>query len=196
MDSDKRMKQRFWLMQLLGIVMFIVGVMACYGGARGGAPWMGPLVVSIIVGVDFALSAKNRVAKAKLLAAVILLGFLAESALITLSLYTPSPASRWVMPVPLSPLWILALWLNFGTRIPSYLLFLRGRHLINATIGFVFAFLIFRSAARMGVLELHHGLLGFTGIAVVWAILVPVLYQLGAHWLMPANIQKESGGEA
>jgi len=176
MQNNDRLK--FLFNQLLGAVIFMAGVTACYQGAIRHHPWFGPLVVGIIILFDLFTHPQLAGSKLKLLAAVGLLGFITETLLILLRVYSVGPETRWLLPEPLVPLWILALWLNFGIRVPAYIPFFRGRHIINAVTGFVFALIIFSSASAMGLVGLTHKTTSMIICALAWSAIIPVIYLL------------------
>jgi len=100
------------------------------------------------------------------------------------SVYSVNPTSRLLDVQYIVPIWILALWVNFSVRVISYLVFTRGRHVINALLGIVFALLIFRSGQRLGLVELHHGIYSLLIIAWAWGVFVPFIYMY-ANRLFP-----------
>jgi len=187
MKAD-RSKLKMMINQIIGGIVFMIGIIASYQGALNQKPWLGPLVVLIIIAYDLLAFRKLLLPKLKLLAAVAILGILTESILIITSVYSVELTTRWLVASPFSPLWILALWLNFGIRVPSYLLFLRGKHIVNAITGFVFAILIFRSANALGLLSLNNGTVSLIICAIAWGIVIPIVYIVAAKiFILPTT---------
>lgn len=178
---------QFWLFQILGTIVFMIGVFASYLGAQRQLPWIGLLVVGIIMVSDMIINRKQIVSKLKLIAFVGVAGFLIETLMIALSVYSVAPSSMWLLSSPFVPVWIIALWLNFGIRVPAYLPFFRGKHFINAFVGFAFAFLIFSSASNLQLVILNFSFWSIIICGIVWAILVPVIY-IVANKLFPLKI--------
>ena len=170
---------RFITGQLTATLIFIVGVISCYQGAMSGKLWLGPLVV-ILIALSRTVFDKNRGRELKVLLVVGGLGCLAESLMILLSIYTPDAGARMLLPWPLLPEWILALWINFGLKIRDYMWLMRGRPVLGAVMGFIFGILIFRNAAGMGLLVLGHGSISLYTASLIWAVIVPVLFHYAA----------------
>lgn len=181
-----KIKARFWLNQIIGTLLFMVGIFACYYGTLQQIQWLGFTVVSVILLIDLLQNKAQIKQKLKL---VIMIGFAAaiiESILISTSVYSVASSSRLLNIHYIVPIWILALWINFIVRVTSYLIFTRGRHFINALLGAVFALLIFRSGNKMGLVELHYGMYSLAIVALSWAVLVPFVYAF-ANKLFPIH---------
>lgn len=188
--ENSKVVMKFWLFQILGTIVFIIGVFACYQGALKQLPWVGLLVVGIIMVSDLIINRKQIASKLKLIVVVGVAGFLIETLMIALRVYSVSPTSKWLLSPPLVPVWILALWLNFGIRVPAYLPFFRGKHLINIFVGFAFAFLIFNSASSLQLVTLNFSFWSIIICGIAWAILIPIIYMV-ANKLFPIKIKNQ-----
>jgi hypothetical protein len=186
--GNSKLITKFWLFQILGTMIFMIGVFACYQGALVQMPWVGLLVVGVILVIDLLINRKQVASKLKLVALVGLAGFLIETLMIAIHVYSVSPTSKWLLSPPWVPVWILALWLNFGIRVPAYLPFFRGKHLINILVGFVFAFFIFNSASNLHLINLNFSFWSIIICGIAWAILVPLIY-IVANQLFPLKNQ-------
>lgn len=189
MKTD-RSKLKMIINQIIGMVVFMIGIFATYQGALNQKPWLGPLIVMLIIIYDLLSHRKNIIARLKFLFLVAFIGMLTESLLIIFSVYSVEPNTRWLINAPFAPLWILALWLNFGTRLPSYLSFLNGKHILNAISGFVFAILIFHSAKSMGIITFQQGTLSLLICAIAWAIIIPIIYIIAAKLLLKPSTKE------
>ena len=178
------LKFKFWFNQIIGTLLFMAGVFACYIGALQQRPWLGMVVVFVILGIDLFQHKQLIVPKLKLVAVVTIAAALIETLLILTSVYSVAPFSRLLNFQSIVPIWILALWINFSVRVISYLVFTRGKHLINALLGIIFAILIFRSGHRFGLIELNHGIYSLIIVALAWGIFVPFIY-IYANRLFP-----------
>jgi len=167
---------KFWLNQIIGTFLFMIGIFASYIGALQQIPWLGMAVVLVILLIDLFQDKQLILQKLKLVGAVTIAAALIESLLILTSVYSVNPSSRLFGFQYIVPIWILALWINFSDRVISYLVFTRGRHVINALLGIVFAILIFRSGQRLGLVELHYGIYSLIIIALAWGVFVPFIY--------------------
>lgn len=179
----------FWLNQITGTLTFMIGVAACYFGALQQMPWLGMAVVLLIILIDLFQNKKLVRNKIKLVVVVTLAAAVIETLLIVTSVYSVNPSSRLLGLQFVLPIWILALWVNFSIRIISYLVFTRGKHLVNALLGIVFAVLIFRSAERFGLVVFTHGIYSLAMIAAAWGVFVPFIY-IFANRLFPDTRKK------
>jgi len=176
LSAMNKVNLKFWLNQIIGTFLFMIGIFASYIGALQQIPWLGMAVVLVILLIDLFQDKQLILQKLKLVGAVTIAAALIESLLILTSVYSVNPSSRLFGFQYIVPIWILALWINFSDRVISYLVFTRGRHVINALLGIVFAILIFRSGQRLGLVELHYGIYSLIIIALAWGVFVPFIY--------------------
>jgi len=159
----------------VNLVAFQAGWFACVLGAANGMYSLGPAVVAAGGALHLALS-KDRKGQALLLAAAAVLGLLVETALSAIGATAPA---RDAVPSPLPPLWLFALWPNFGAALPVSLRFLRGKPALSAVLGAVAGPGAYYSGARLGALSFPGGtLFGLALLAVVWAASVPLLVRI------------------
>ena len=95
---------------LVNLVGFQIGWLACVCGAASGWPWVGPIVVAVLLVTHLI---RMNVARKELqfICTVALLGWLIDTmqgALGTLS-FSGNPFPDWI-----SPPWMVALWINFA----------------------------------------------------------------------------------
>jgi hypothetical protein len=160
---------------LVNLVAFQAGWFACVLGAANGRYLLGPAVVAAGVTLHLGLSG-DRKGQALLLAAAAVLGLLVETALSAIGATAPA---RDAIPSPLPPLWLFALWPNFGAALPVSLRFLRGRTALSAALGAVAGPGAYYAGARLGALSFPRGDgFGLAALAVVWAVSVPLLVRL------------------
>ncbi len=137
------------------------------------------------------LLAKEGRKQALLVLLVGIIGFLVDSALIRAGIYAVSPKARWMIPAPFCSEWVLALWLNFGFMAYGYSTLMKGRNFLAAGIGLLFALMIYRNASKMGILVLHSPpLYSMLLIALIWAILLPLIYLLGRRIIESPLLEK------
>jgi hypothetical protein len=163
-------------MRLLGnLVAFQAGWFACVLGAANGKYLLGPAVVAAGVALHLALS-EDRRGQVLLLATAAVLGLLVETALSAIGATAPA---RDAIPSPLPPLWLIALWPNFGAALPVSLRFLRGKTALSAVLGAVAGPGAYYGGARLGALTFPGGDgFGLALLTVVWAASVPLLVRL------------------
>jgi hypothetical protein len=160
---------------LVNLVAFQAGWFACVLGAANGRYLLGPAVVAAGAALHLALS-EDRKGQVLLLAAAALLGLVVETALSAIGATAPA---RDAIPSPLPPLWLIALWPNFGAALPVSLQFLRGKTALSAVLGAVAGPGAYYGGARLGALSFPGGDgFGLALLAVVWAVSVPLLVRL------------------
>ena len=161
-------------LQKFNLPLFFLTAFSCYQGALRGIPWLGLVAFCLLVACFLPGTAqkKERLQVALLVGAV---GFAADSALLLCQVYRAREESRWLLPAPFCPEWVLVLWLNFGFMLYIFWRLLSKSLFSAVAVGVVFACLIYGNAWRMGLLELQPPVLLRLGtIALLWAVLIPV----------------------
>ncbi|PKL44935.1 MAG: hypothetical protein CVV42_19015 [Candidatus Riflebacteria bacterium HGW-Riflebacteria-2] len=161
------------LVQKLNVAVFFATSFSCYQGARHGIPWLGLVILAVHVAF-FLPSTTVKVRRILVALLTGLIGFIADSSMIRLGVYSVSASTRWLIPDPLCPEWILVLWLNFGFMLYVFWPVLAKSRLSAAVIGVIFAILIMGNASRMDLILFRapswHG---YLIVAACWAVLVP-----------------------
>jgi hypothetical protein len=163
--------------KLLNYLALQAGWFACVLGAAQGRPWLGPVVVVVLVSLHLALHPQRR-REALVVLCVAPLGTAVDSA---------QQALGWIRYVgeplgglsPLAPAWIAALWLLFPITFHSSLGWLRRRPVLAALFGAVGGPLGYLGGERLGALEIgpeRWPSLG--GLALAWGLAMPVLLWL------------------
>jgi hypothetical protein len=91
----------------ISFVSFNLGWWACALGSKHGYPWLGPALLPIWVALHLRLSPTPK-GEGVFLVALTALGFLIDTALIKLELFTVNPVSM------LAPLWLVSMWTLLG----------------------------------------------------------------------------------
>jgi len=127
------------------------------------------------------------------------IGLLLDTILIVIGIYSVESGARWILPSPICPEWILALWLNFGLVMPNYLVLMQGKHIRAGLVGFLYAFMVYGGAARNDIIAMpNYGMAGVAIIAVAWAVLLPIMYtQVGKFYqkLSSKEVVEDAQGE-
>jgi len=163
---------------LVNYVAFTACWFACILGAAGGRPWIGPACVLVFAAVHTAVgpSRGDRPAQAALLVLAGLVGYAADSALVLLGIL--SFPAKAVLGWP-SSLWMVALWVNFGTTLNSSMAWLAGRPVVAGVFGAVGGPLAYLAGVRFGAAALGPDLRGaLIVIALEWALALPLLARL------------------
>jgi hypothetical protein len=154
----------------INFLAFQIGWFACVLGAANGLPWLGVLIVSIVLALA-AFMASDWKQELSLAIAAAAMGFAVDSALIAFGIFAPVP---YLSPAPLSPLWMVMLWANQATTLNSCLAWLRGRFLLGASFGSVGGPLAYFGGAKLGAAALPS-LESLMILGAVWAVAFPAL---------------------
>lgn len=174
---DQTLKKKWLIHQVVATVIFFIGLAACYQGVLRGLPYLGPVTILLLAVIKFSVQ-KERRSEVTLVAIVTVLSFILESLLISIGIYTPAPGTRFIIPAPLAPFWILALWVNFALRIKDYMWFMKGKPVVHFVTGFVFGLIIFNSVNRLGLGTLNYGIVSLFIGSFIWGAFIPVLYYI------------------
>lgn len=162
-----------------------VGWFACVLGGAHGLHWLGPACVAVLLAVHLAL---NRPWQAELLLALAGggFGFAFDSLLVSGGAYE---AKRWLLPAPLTAVWLVALWMNFALVLNVGLGWLQGRWVLAALLGAIGGPLAYLSGERLGAITLTRpSSRSLLPLALGWAIAIPLLL-----WVARALRKRFSG---
>jgi len=159
---------------VVNLAAFQAGWLSCVLGAAAGYPLVGPLVVLLVIVTHLTLATR---AKAELALIVLagLLGAVLDSALVRTGWLTYFNGTIWP---GTAPYWIVAMWLAFATTLNVSLRWLRGRGWLALTLGAVAGPMSYVAGARLGALELINREAALAALAVVWALVTPMLVSL------------------
>lgn len=160
--------------KLINFILFQAAWFAAVLGAAKGVPWLGPVAMVPVLGVHLAL-ADNRSGELKLLIAAGTLGFLFDTAMVAAGVFLPV---AYLFRHPLSPPWMVSLWLNFAATLNVSLAWLRGRYSMAAVFGAIGGPLAYYSGARMGATEALPAVGDMLVLALGWGCMTPVLVWL------------------
>ena len=159
---------------VLNAILFQAGWFAAVLGAAKGVPWLGPILLMPVLAVHLHMST-DRKGEMRLLLSAGVAGFIFDSVLAAFGAFTPRP---WLLPEPLSPPWMIGLWLNFAATLNYSLGWLRGRPLLAALFGAVGGPLAYYSGARLGATLDGPSLIGLIILALGWGVMTPFLVRL------------------
>ena len=162
------------LRSVWSVIGLNIGWFACVLGAAGDRHWLGIVVVSSLGGIHVFVIGKEKWLPAMLLALVsLLVGFVLDTGLIGRGAYEPN---RWLMPTPISTIWLFMLWINFSFALNESLKWFQAHLFVAAILGFVFGPLAYLGASRLGAVQLSSPVpssLVLVGIA--WFIAMPLM---------------------
>ena len=156
---------------LINFFAFQAGWFSCVLGAANGLPWLGVLVVCLIVALHIR-SADRPAHEIQLLVLSVILGLVFDSLLVS---------SGWVrypsgMMVPgIAPYWILAMWALFSTTLNLSMAWLKNSLVLATVMGAVFGPLSYLAGQRLGAIELVDSRSSMIMLAIIWALVMPIL---------------------
>lgn len=157
---------------LLRLAAFQVGWFLCVLGAAHGLSWVGPLWVLYWSLLHLLMAAAPRVSAALILKCAIL-GTALDSVLAAAGLLR---FEGWSLASFLSPLWMMALWINMATVMDLLTAMHRDRLFLGTISGAVAGPLAYFGGAELGALEFAEPrAAGLGALAVVWGLALPGL---------------------
>ncbi len=161
--------------KLLNYLLYQLGWFCCVLGAAWGYPFSGAFAALLLLLVHLLLS-NSRSSELSLILAGGLLGVLVDSLQQKFGVFTFTPTPGW--PLWLPP-WVFVIWAQFASLLRFSLNWLAQRYLLGALLGLIGGPLAYWGGVRIGAAQLGDNLLfSFTSLALVWALLIPLLLWL------------------
>jgi len=162
-------------------IYFVLGQLgwfACVLGAARGVGYLGAAFVVVLL-VLHLVRVERPVPEIKLIAGVVILGGLWDSALIYFGLldYPQSTVFHGI-----APLWLVSLWGLFAAQFNTTYRWLKHRLPAGALLGALAGPLSFRSGAALGALHFVQVLPATASLAVGWAVMLPLIILLSRRW--------------
>lgn len=160
---------------LINVAAFKLGWLSSVFGGAQQLPWLGPVVVLIVVGLHLA-RAQRPGSELMLILSCGLIGAVFDSALVAAGWVTfPSGMFSDMM----APYWIVTMWMLFGTTINMSMRWMRGRPLLASAFGFVGGPLAYIAGHKIGGIVFVDQTAAIAMLAIGWAVIMPLLIQLG-----------------
>lgn len=157
--------------KLINFVAFQAGWFASVLSAANGRPWLGLLVVSLVVAFHLKTAPRMR-NELKLLVLSVVMGLIFDSLLVS-SGWLRYPSGMLFN--GFAPYWILAMWALFSTTLNSSMDWLKGSLGLSCVMGAVFGPLSYLAGQRLGAIELIDTRSSLVALALIWAVVMPVL---------------------
>ena len=164
---------------IINFVLFQIGWFACVLGAAKQLPWLGVIVVAVIVAWHL-LQAKQAKPELVLLVLALLIGGMFDQLMLSSHLISYQ-AHGWGIgqdSAPIVPVWILALWAIFVTVLNVSLRWMRGKWLVAILFGAIGGPLAYMGAEKLGAVTLNALPISYVALSVGWAILTPLLLKV------------------
>lgn len=164
---------------IANVVLFQLGWFASVLGAARQVPWLGVVVVGVVLLIH--LVTKGTPRESLLIGASAAMGVLMDSLLLHSGLVTyASPTS----PDWLAPAWIVGMWANLAITLRHSLSWLSRRAGLAAVLGAVLGPIAYMGAARLGAVELGPPLIrAALALGVVWGVALPALFWMSEELL-------------
>lgn len=155
-----------------------IGWFACVLGAAHEVPAAGCAVVAAFT-LWHVATARRPLQELKLVAAVTALGAIWDSGLV---------ATGWLgyphrlEPLPVAPLWIVALWCLFSIQLNVVYTWLKPHLKVAAVFGAIAGPLSFRAGTYFDAVSLNRGWKTMLVLGVGWGLLLPTMVLLSRRW--------------
>ena len=156
---------------LINFVAFQAGWFSCVLSAAYGSPWMGLIVICVIV-LSHVGTSEDPVHETQLVALAMTLGLIFDSILVSSGLVRYPGGMIFA---GIAPYWILAMWALFSTTLSLSMGWLKNKPLLASFMGAVFGPLSYLAGQRMGAIELLNFNSAMIALAVIWALAMPIL---------------------
>ncbi|WP_455223022.1 DUF2878 domain-containing protein [Kaarinaea lacus] len=160
---------------LINFILFQLGWFAGVIGAAWQLEWLAVSSIVLIIFIHIAFLVEDRKAELQLVLTAGIIGLLLDSILITLGVFTP--VNGWSVN-NIAPLWLVGIWMLFGTTLNHSLRWMQQRYLIAAVMGFVFAPLAYWAGQRLGALTFppdQSPVISLLTIGTCWIVITPLL---------------------
>jgi len=157
--------------------LFQAGWFACVFGAAHDLTWLGLAMVFLATTVHL-VAARQRLREAGLLLICALVGLGFDSALL-LTGWVEYPDGGWVE--GLAPIWIVAMWVLFGTTLNQSLAWMKGRPWLALIFGVIGGPLSYFAGERLGAMTMNQPLAAAFALAAGWGVLLPLLFAAAAR---------------
>jgi len=165
------------MQMFINFLFFQIAWFACVLGAANNLPWVGPLVVGLIV-----IYHLGRVPTAgpelQLIGSAAVVGAVFDS-LLAASGWVSYPSGQWH--AALAPYWIIAMWIGFATTLNVSLGWLKRRYWLATLFGAVGGPLAYLAGAKLGGITLVSSEAALMALALGWAAIMPLLVYLAAR---------------
>jgi hypothetical protein len=160
--------------RLINFLMFQVGWFACVLGGAHQLPWVGTLLVGIIIVLHLTRAYRPRSEMFLILLAIVI-GSVWDSFLVWRG-WLEYPSGTLVPDT--APHWILAMWGVFATTLNVSMRWLKQRWLLAILSGAIAGPLAYYAGARLGGVVFADQAAALIALSLGWAVLMPLLMAL------------------
>jgi hypothetical protein len=160
---------------IVNFVTFQIAWFACVLGAANAMPWQAFLFVVIIVLLQLILSKANLKKEITLMILIALIGGVFDQLILNHGLLSYS-SHGWSN--AMVPIWIIGLWIAFGSTLNVSLKWLRGSPKLAILFGAVGGPLAYLGAEKLGAVKVLIVPDAMLALAIGWGVLMPILLNL------------------
>ncbi|MEM7026945.1 MAG: DUF2878 domain-containing protein [Pseudomonadota bacterium] len=160
--------------------------------AANAYPWAGPLAVICWLAVHLYLNKNDIFLESMLVLFAASMGYLLDSILVLTSVISfPSEAQLGY----LSPLWMVALWINLATTVRHSLDWLNNRYKLMTLFGGVGGVMAYWAGVKIGAILIPDLALGLFVVFSVWCVALPLLYMFANKLSERINADVTTGSQ-
>lgn len=181
--------------KLVNFAVFQAVWFACVYGAAKGTPWAGPAAAALLLPINLWFSPSPRT-ELRLWALAGLIGLVLDTGLRTAGWVGFPAAQPTTASVLLAPVWIVTLWVAFGSLLNSSLGWLTGRARLTVLLSAIGGPFSFWSGTRIGATSVPVGWMGYLALSIEYAVVVPLLMHASRTMFGRASLEvlQGSGG--
>jgi len=162
--------------KLFNFLLFQAGWLICVLGAAHGRTTLALATVSLLIMIHLTVT-PDRISDVRLFAYALIFGFVFDGLIQFNGLILYNDAG-WSF--PLTPLWILMLWILFAMTLNHSLSWLKGRIFVSSLFGALGGPLAYMAAEKLGAITIATPQSIIT-LLVGWAIITPALVFLSKN---------------
>lgn len=156
---------------LINFAAFQIGWFSSVIGAAKQMPWLGPVVLLVVLAIHFR-QARRPQAELTLIIACGFIGVIFDSLLVAVGwvTYPSGQFSEF-----LAPYWIVTMWMLFGTTLNLSMGWLKGRPLLAVIFGAIGGPASYVAGQKLGGIVFLDYNMALIGLALGWAVFMPLL---------------------
>jgi len=162
------------LRSVWSVIGLNMGWFACVFGAAREVHWLGVIIVLFLGVIHVFVAGKQKLLPAILLGlASLMVGLVLDTTLIAAGAYTPN---RWLIPTPITTIWLFMLWINFSLALNESLKWFQAHLFVAAILGSIFGPFAYLGASRLGAIQLASPvLISLVHVGAAWLIAMPLM---------------------
>ena len=158
------------IFKIINFVLFQAAWFVCVLGASYDRTYVALLIATIILLIHFAII-KKRLLELKLILIAGIIGFFFDGALLNFDLIIYNDPG---LPYPLTPIWIVMLWMIFAMTLNHSLAWLSQKIYISIFFGAIGGPLAYVAGEKLGSITLLSNNSIIT-LSIGWALITPIL---------------------